>query len=81
MTNDSENVSPKKYKITDPEIIRALLYLIPLFFICLAKYVFIKNAIIQQYFSGLPQFLLVILLFGTAWLIEKKIQSKKNNNK
>ena len=81
MANNSENERPKQYKITDPEIIRAILWLIPLFFIIFAKYVLVENVIIQKYFSGLPQFLFVIILFGVAWLIEKRIQGKKTKNK
>jgi positive regulator of sigma E activity len=79
MVNDPKNVNPKQYKISDPEIISAILWLIPLFFIFLAKYVFINNAMVQKYLSGFPQFLLLILWFVTAWLVEKRIQKKKTD--
>lgn len=81
MENNSEKVTQKKYKITDPEIIRAILFLIPLFFIFFAKYFFVKNEIIQKYFSGLSQVLLIILWFGIAWIIKKMIQNKKVSKK
>jgi hypothetical protein len=81
LMNYSENGKPKKHKITDPEIIRAILWLIPLFFIFFAKYVFIENATVQKYFSGFPQFLLLILWFVTAWLVEKTLHKKETDKK
>lgn len=73
----------KKYKISDPEIIFALVALIPLFLILLLKYMLPGNDIIQKYFSGFPQFVLIIIYFPLVYLIEKKLikQRKTEKNK
>ena len=81
MEEDRGSSLEKKYKISDPEIIFAFVALVPLFLILLLKYMFPGNDIIQKYFSGLPQFVLLIIYFPLVYLVEKKIIKQRKLKK
>jgi hypothetical protein len=79
MTDGTKKGLQKDYKLSDPEIIEAILWLIPLFALLMLKYVFPGNQIIQKYFSGLSQFSMVILLMAIVWIRSKKTYKTEND--